>query len=842
MKHIKQLKFVLAGIVAFTTVLTLIRPAITFENTICGLEEHTHTEECYQTIQNTVPHKTLSCTEESLHIHKHSPNCYDENNNIICGYADYMIHEHNEDCYDENNQLVCTLPEIKEHTHDDNCYDSENNLICDKQEFIEHTHDNNCYDPEGNLICGLPELKKHIHDDSCFTQTEEIIEDEQLICDKPEHIHTEECYETEEDIEYVCGKEEHTHDTSCYNEDNELICDKEEHVHSSECEKTIEDNIEEEIPAFYGIENVAGNYSLENDVSVYSNNIYVEESDTIWYRPNGLGDASVNYGTSRFWITINGVRYDAYCVEPLRSSPTKGDNDKYESLIPISSSSLLTKIYYYGSVEGTENFFSKVHKDFSSDKKYIINHLALSYVYWDEVLDDSTKNQYISNGVKQETYAFYGANETAKQLAMELISYANSKPSMPTAVIKMNNSNDVTLQAYLDGNRQRTDVIQYTSDNQQSVTFTLPEGIKFHKITSSGEETIDSGNVTLSGNMEFYFSATLDQKESFTQKLQGVLTKDYSVYTIKTKDRVPSGDKSQDLALIYGTTEGTSISFTVNWVNANLDIKKVQSNVPSTTIAGVQFQHTLPDNNTETLTTNEQGIIQLQNLSSGTHRITEIKAANGYQINENEFTFIVNTDGSITMDDLNGKDADYDTSTKTLTVKDKVNNYSLKIIKTNGNPDYKLKGAKFGLYKDQQCQELALSVDSIRETNENGELTFIGLENGVTYYLKEIYAPPGYIINDTIYSIKVELNPINNTKQVTINGNSESSFATFNENGFDNVVLSLKISNDAIEYILPETGGPGDWLYIGSGIGLITLAGYFLIKRRIHGKEDLISQ
>ena len=203
MKHIKQLKFVLAGIVAFTTVITLIRPAITFENTICGLEEHTHTEECYQTIQNTVPHKTLNCTEESLHIHKHSPNCYDENNNIICGYADYMIHEHNEDCYDENNQLVCTLPEIKEHTHDDNCYDSENNLICDKQEFIEHTHDNNCYDPEGNLICGLPELKKHIHDDSCFTQTEEIIEDEQLICDKPEHIHTENCYPDETDIEQV---------------------------------------------------------------------------------------------------------------------------------------------------------------------------------------------------------------------------------------------------------------------------------------------------------------------------------------------------------------------------------------------------------------------------------------------------------------------------------------------------------------------------------------------------------------------------------------------------------------------------------------------------------------
>lgn len=834
MKHIKQLKFVLAGIVAFTTVIALIRPAITLDNPICGLEEHTHTEECYQTIQNTVPHKTLNCTLDSLHIHKHSPNCYDENNNIICGYADYMIHEHNDDCYDENNQLVCTLPEIKEHTHDGNCYDSENNLICDKQEFIEHTHDNNCYDPEGNLICGLPELKKHIHDDSCFTQTEEIIEDEQLICDKQEHTHTEECYEKEEEIEYVCGKEEHTHDTSCYNENNELICSKEEHVHSSECEKTIEDNIEEEIPAFYGMENIAGNYSLENDVSVYSNNIYVEESDTIWYRPNGLGDASVNYGTSRFWITINGVGYDAYCVEPLRSSPNIGNNGNYDSLIPISSSSLLTKVYYYGSIEGTENFFSKVHKDFSSDKKYIINHLALSYVYWDKGLDNSTKNQYISNGVNQELYAFYGANETAKKLAKELIDYAKSKPSMPTAVIKMNNSNDVTLQAYLDGNRQRTDVIQYTSDNQQSVTFTLPEGIKFHKITSSGEETIDSGNVTLSGNMEFYFSAALNQIESFTQTLQGVLKKDYSVYTIKTKDRVPSGDKSQDLALIYGTTEGTSISFKVNWINANLDIKKVQSS-DSSPISGVKFSHTLPDNNTETLTTNSQGIIQLNNLSSGTHKIQETAVMDGYQLNLNTFTFTVNSDGSINMCDLNNKNASYEDNK--LIIKDDVYNYGFKIIKTNGNPGYKLKGAEFSIYSDIDCNQLIEKI----ETDENGELVFTGLKERITYYFKETKAPPGYNIKDNqVHSIKVELNPNKNSKRVYIDG-METPNANF-ENGFTNAIVSLEISNDAIEYILPETGGPGDWLYIGSGIGLITLAGYFLIKRRIHGKEDLISQ
>ena len=79
---------------------------------------------------------------------------------------------------------------------------------------------------------------------------------------------------------------------------------------------------------------------------------------------------------------------------------------------------------------------------------------------------------------------------------------------------------------------------------------------------------------------------------------------------------------------------------------------------------------------------------------------------------------------------------------------------------------------------------------------------------------------------------------------------------TKDENGNLNAVISeiyknnesvgsngkILFENRITEYKLPETGGPGDWLYIGSGILLITIAGYFLIKRRIHGKEDMISQ
>ena len=232
MKHMKQLKYVLAGIVALTTVFALIRPAITLE-TICGKEEHTHSQSCYKVTQETIVDQSIDCSYDSLHVHVHSPSCYNQDNELICGYADYLIHEHNEDCYNENNELICPLPEIKEHSHDSSCYDSENHLICGQQEIVEHKHNSSCYDQEGNLICDYPELEKHDHDENCITKTERILEDKELICTKEEHVHTEECYPDE--TEYVCGKEEHVHDESCYDSENNLICEKEEHTHTDDC-------------------------------------------------------------------------------------------------------------------------------------------------------------------------------------------------------------------------------------------------------------------------------------------------------------------------------------------------------------------------------------------------------------------------------------------------------------------------------------------------------------------------------------------------------------------------------------------------------------------------------
>lgn len=185
---------VMAAVVVFITTYMLILPAITMEaDLVCGKEEHTHTEECYQTQPEQ---RELTCTKESLNIHKHTSDCYNANGVLICGYADYVVHTHDANCNDAEGNLVCTLPEVKEHTHTDGCYNANGELICDQPEVILHEHTEKCYDGAGNLTCEKLETKNHQHTDDCFTVTPETKE---LICENEEHVHTEECYNDAED-------------------------------------------------------------------------------------------------------------------------------------------------------------------------------------------------------------------------------------------------------------------------------------------------------------------------------------------------------------------------------------------------------------------------------------------------------------------------------------------------------------------------------------------------------------------------------------------------------------------------------------------------------------------
>ena len=292
----------MACVVVFCTVYALILPAITLEkDPVCGMVEHTHTEECYAT-ETVWPSNEYLCDEASLSGHTHNRSCYDEHDELVCGYADVVIHTHNSLCYDQNGRLSCPLEEIEEHQHSAVCFRTQNvltceeaetghihndqcftrtrgELICGQEEQTGHTHGSACYDTTQILVCGLTEDGEHSHSESCY-ETRETLTCKQAesaghthtdacyawtktpTCGKEEnlegHIHSSDCYTVK--TEQICGKEEfllHTHCDACFGRDGELICGKLQvlsHEHSDACVTRPEGGSEEVRTLICGLE------------------------------------------------------------------------------------------------------------------------------------------------------------------------------------------------------------------------------------------------------------------------------------------------------------------------------------------------------------------------------------------------------------------------------------------------------------------------------------------------------------------------------------------------------------------------------------------------------------
>ena len=259
---------------------------------VCGQEEgagHTHTDACYADV--TV--EELTCTQEESAGHTHDASCYTVEEELTCGMSEGEGgHEHDDGCCDpETGELTCGMSEGEGgHEHDEGCYTQTETLTCTQEESAGHTHDASCYTQtvERQLVCGQEETEGHVHTDACMgytcgqeestghTHTEacyttqdvlicgeseghthtDACYEQVLVCQIPEHTHTEECCASgeeppveeipEEDVplgEYACGKEEHAHTQDCYDADGNLICALEEHAHDESC-------LAEELPEY----------------------------------------------------------------------------------------------------------------------------------------------------------------------------------------------------------------------------------------------------------------------------------------------------------------------------------------------------------------------------------------------------------------------------------------------------------------------------------------------------------------------------------------------------------------------------------------------------------------
>ena len=252
---------VMCCIVVFVTTYMLILPAITLEPEVfCGIEEHIHTQECYESVVSTEPDTAvhvhtescndpirgdLICTAEESPSHTHDSGCFEVTDILQCSKPENHIHDdscrkyplvcilstdphiHDSSCLVKG-ELTCTLgtdPDEtgESHSHGDSCYASA--IVCGREEGDAHSHGADCYSPDPELVCLLPE--NHTHEASCYQKT--------LICELEEtagHSHSDDCYQWEN--QYICGLEE-GEAVETEQPEPAQICTLEAHSHTLAC-------------------------------------------------------------------------------------------------------------------------------------------------------------------------------------------------------------------------------------------------------------------------------------------------------------------------------------------------------------------------------------------------------------------------------------------------------------------------------------------------------------------------------------------------------------------------------------------------------------------------------
>ena len=256
------------------------------------------------------------------------------------------------------------------------------------------------------------------------------------------------------------------------------------------------------------------------DASVGSQQVTIEKGPIYRYADYGLG----TYLTEPYYISYGSVRATAYCIQPAKPGPGSGTY----TITKLADNQALAKVCYYGTdAAGEESYFANKHSDFSAGKRFILVHMAAAYAYG-------------------SSDAFYGTNATGQELAMDIYNYCVKKPEIPDVSMSFSDAN---VKAYVEGNTQRTKEITFHAAGQQSVTISLPSGVRFHNV-STGSTSTPGAKVTVKGGTKFYLSAPLTQAEDtaevFATTMAGGLKKDYSAYKLTTNS------STQDLAFIFG--------------------------------------------------------------------------------------------------------------------------------------------------------------------------------------------------------------------------------------------------------------------------------------------------
>ena len=177
--------------------------------------------------------------------------------------------------------------------------------------------------------------------------------------------------------------------------------------------------------------------------------------------------------------------------------------------------------------------------------------------------------------------------------------------------------------------------------------------------------------------------------------------------------------------------------------------------------------------------------------------------------------------GAISLQTLK-EDGTYDYHDNTVTFINEYHSPSVNVEFTKVDADHPntgLEGAKFALYTDVT----ETTAYKIATSDKDGKVTFTELSydtlHGATYYMKEIQAPSGYVLNSTIYTISIT---VNGTEVTTSISKADGT-----------VISEKKIENAAMQITFYKKAAEGDTFLTG--------AVFELSKKAENGKYQLFT-
>lgn len=233
------------------------------------------------------------------------------------------------------------------------------------------------------------------------------------------------------------------------------------------------------------------------------------------------------------------------------------------------------------------------------------------------------------------------------------------------------------------------------------------------------------------------------------------------IQKVEMKDEVPTGlliinkngeflDKVTLLDHVKGTVEHLFEYVTGSLTDVTFDVFAAEDIKAAD---GVSEDYFKADEKVGTITTDSNGIAQMEDLPAGKYYVKEVKTAHGYVL-----------DGEPRYVDLSYCDQD----TPVITYDEKWQNARQKVkvtvVKKEKDTDRVLAGGVFGLYTSEDIKnakgEVLLEKDSLieqRVTDEKGQITFTAdFPVDGKYYVKEIFAPDGFVTTEEVQEFTFE--------------------------------------------------------------------------------------